>query len=178
MIRPRNNGIDPTSNPAATINPHKAIGTGFTVTARTDVRTAVPSPTSRSSNRGKDTTLISSTSRAKRNPTLMPTAIIAQPAPVEKMSLTKAPNEAGGSGPGVIPKIDSGAPSKNRKIATNKRRSTTIAPNERERMTPNASGQAASPYSRRRLISYRPSAANGPTSAKPDASGNSSGSMP
>src|SRR6266481_4343200 len=101
MIRPRNNGIDPTTRPAATTNPHKAIGTGFTVTARTDVHTAAPSPTSRSSNSGKDTTLISSTSRAKRNPMPIPTAIIAQPAPVEKMSLTKAPKEAGGSGPRV-----------------------------------------------------------------------------
>src|SRR5438132_7407014 len=101
MIRPRNNGIDPISSPAATTSPHKAIGTGFTVTARTDVHTAVPSPTSRSSNSGKDTTLISSTSRAKRNPTLIPTAIIIQPALVVKTSLTNEPKEAGGAGPSV-----------------------------------------------------------------------------
>src|ERR1700736_779539 len=102
MIRPRKNGIDPTSRLAATTNPHKAIGTGFTVTARTDVNTAAPSPTSRSSNSGKDTTLISSTSRAKRKPTLIPTAIIAQPALVVKMSRTNESKEAGGSGPRVI----------------------------------------------------------------------------
>jgi hypothetical protein len=35
--------------------------------------------------------------------------------------------------------------------------------------------EASSPASLRRLISYRPSAANGPISAKPDTSGNNSG---
>src|SRR5262249_48655256 len=102
MTRPRNKGIDPTTRLAATTNPHKAIGTGFTVTARTDVHTAAPSPTSRSSNSGKDTTLISSTKRAKRKPTLIPTAINAQPGLVVKTSLTNEPKEAGGSGPRVI----------------------------------------------------------------------------
>ena len=44
---------------------------------------------------------MASTSAAKRNPTAQPTMIIAQPAPVVKVSRKKAPNEAGDSGPRV-----------------------------------------------------------------------------
>src|SRR5262249_21002786 len=101
MIRPRNNGIDPITRPLATTSPQTAIGTGFTTTARTDVHTAVTSPTSRSSSKGNDTTLIVSTTTAKRKPTPIPTTINAQPASVVSTSRMNEPNEAGGSGPRV-----------------------------------------------------------------------------
>ena len=48
-----------------------------------------------------------------------------------------------------------------------------------ERQTLKAASQLALPViSRRRLISYRPSAANGPTSVKPEATGNINGINP
>ena len=78
-MRPRNAGIDPIPKPAATIRPQPAIGPGFAATASIDVNTAERSPTSQSSNRGNDTTLIASTSKEKRKPTPTPTTIIAQP---------------------------------------------------------------------------------------------------
>ena len=54
-----------------------------------------------------------------------------------------------------------------------------MAPIDGERSTPNASTQlTAMPSSRRLLISFSPTAASGPTSAKPDASGNSNGTTP
>ena len=85
-MRPRSSGIDPIARPPATIIPQTAIGRGFAATARTDVAIATPSPTSRSSNIGNDTTLTVSTTRAKANPTPMPTTISAQPAPVVSTS--------------------------------------------------------------------------------------------
>ena len=54
------------------ISPQAAMGAGFAITTRTEVVTAVATPTSRSSNRGNDTTLIASTSTAKRKPTRCP----------------------------------------------------------------------------------------------------------
>ena len=68
-MRPRNAGNDPITRLAATIKPQTAIGPGFAATARIDVHTAASSPTSRSSNSGNDTTLMASTSKAKRKPT-------------------------------------------------------------------------------------------------------------
>jgi hypothetical protein len=44
-MRPRKAGIDPITRPPATIKPQTAIGPGFAATARSDVRTAVWSPT-------------------------------------------------------------------------------------------------------------------------------------
>ena len=53
-----------------------------------------------------------------------------------------------------------------------------MAPMEGARSTAKASVQPVwAPISRRRLISLRPMAAIGPTSAKPETSGNSSGIM-
>lgn len=46
-----NSGRLPATNSTATVRPHAAIGTGLAATARRDVRTATPGPTSRSSNR-------------------------------------------------------------------------------------------------------------------------------
>ena len=85
-IRPRSAGSDPSTRPPATIRPHTAIGTGFATTARTEVATAVNSPTSRSSSIGNETTLIVSTSTANRNPTPTPTTISAQPGAVVNTS--------------------------------------------------------------------------------------------
>src|SRR3546814_11999270 len=80
--RPRNRGIDPSTRPPTTINPQTAMGMGFAATARIDVRTAVASPTFRSSNSGNDTTLIVSTTTANTKPTPTQTPIITQPAHV------------------------------------------------------------------------------------------------
>ena len=101
MMRPRNAGIDPITKPPATIKPQMAIGPGFAATALIEVNTAVRTPTSRSSNRGNDTTLIASTSKAKRKPMPTPATIIAQPALVVNTSRANAAIEAGGSGPRV-----------------------------------------------------------------------------
>src|SRR5687768_5046922 len=101
MARPTNKGIDPITRPAATTNPHNAMGTGFAITARTEVHIAVATPTFRSSNSGNDTTLIESTSTANRKPTPTPTMIRVQPAPVVNTSRINELIEAGGSGPRV-----------------------------------------------------------------------------
>src|SRR5580700_6648707 len=101
MIRPRNSGIDPTTSPPATIKPQIAIGPGFVITARIDVATAVLSPTSRSSNSGKETTLIVSTSTANRNPIPTPRMINAQPTSVVNTARANEAIDAGGSGPSV-----------------------------------------------------------------------------
>src|SRR5947199_9735001 len=60
-MRPRSAGIEPSTSNPATMSPHNAIGPGFAATARNEVVTAVPTPTSRSSKSGNDTTLIDST---------------------------------------------------------------------------------------------------------------------
>jgi hypothetical protein len=66
--------------------------------------------------------------------------------------------------------------SHSRKITISNRPKPMMGPIDGERTTPNASTQLTSnPSSRRLLISFSPTAANGPTRAKPDASGNSSG---
>src|SRR6476619_3756116 len=174
MMRPRNAGIDPINRPPATIRPQTAIGPGFAVTALIEVNNAVRSPTSRSTNSGKDTTLIASASKAKRRPTPTPTAIIAQPALVVNTSQTNAAIETGGSGTRVSSYITLAASSQSRKIASSTNPSTRIAPKAGELIAPKASAQVMGmPCSRLRLISYRPTAATGPTRAKPDASGNS-----
>src|SRR5580692_7997271 len=98
---PTNSGSDPSTSPPATISPHNAMMPGLAATVRIDVETAVPIPTLRSSSMGNDTTLIASTSAANRNPTPMPIAIIAQPAPVVNTSLRNAATDGGGSGPSV-----------------------------------------------------------------------------
>ena len=67
--RPTNRGIDPSTKPPTMISPHTAMVRGFAIVTRTDVQTAIATPTFRSSNRGNDTTLIASTSTAKRKPT-------------------------------------------------------------------------------------------------------------
>src|SRR6185437_7235325 len=138
MMRPRNAGIDPITRPAATIRPQSAIGPGFAATARIDVHTAASRPTSRSSKSGNDTTLIASTSKAKRNPTPTPTRIIVQPALVVNTSWTNAAIETGGSGPRVSWYISLAASSQSRKIASSTNPSIRIAPNPGEPITSNA----------------------------------------
>src|SRR5438552_8036195 len=101
MTRPRKKGSDAITRPPATISPQAAIGAGLAITARIDVRTAVSTPTSRSSSNGNDTTLIDIANKAKRKPTPTPTAIIAQPASVVNTSRTNEATELGGAGPSV-----------------------------------------------------------------------------
>ena len=74
----------------AMIRPQIAIGPGLAITARTDVRIARPTPTSRSSSMGNDTALMVSTTTAKMKPTPMPMTAIVQPAGVVSTSLAKA----------------------------------------------------------------------------------------
>lgn len=95
ITRPMKNGIDPITRAPATIAPHAAIGPGFAITARTDVETAVTNPALRSSSSGNDTTLIASTSRAKRNPTPTPATISTRPASVVNTSRTNAARDRG-----------------------------------------------------------------------------------
>src|SRR4029079_7332255 len=128
----RSAGIEPSTNSPATISPHSAIGPGFAATARNDVVTAVPAPTSRSSNSGNDTTLIDSTISANRKPTPIPMPIIAQPRAVVNTSRTKPLIEAGGSGPSVQSEIAIAAPSHNRNSASNTSPSPMIAGSDGE----------------------------------------------
>ena len=71
--RPTNRGIEPTASNSATISPQVAIATGFFATALTEVWIATAAPTSRSSSRGKEMTLMTSVTSAKRNPIRFPT---------------------------------------------------------------------------------------------------------
>ncbi|WP_339081562.1 hypothetical protein [Hyphomicrobium sp. ghe19] len=72
IANPTSSGIAPSNNPTATINPHNATGPGFSTDARTDVRTAVPTLTLRSTSIGNDTTLITSATSANIKPTRLP----------------------------------------------------------------------------------------------------------
>src|SRR5580765_2279314 len=100
---PTKNGSDPTTSPQVTISPHIAMINGFAVAARTDVATAVPIPTLRSSSKGNDTTLIARTKPANTKPTPVPTAIMVQPALVVNTSRMNASADTGGTGPSVSP---------------------------------------------------------------------------
>src|ERR1700683_2446037 len=99
ITSPSKQGTDPITSAAATIRPHAAIGSGFVTTAWIEVQIAVSIFTSRSSNSGKDTTLIVRVRTANRNPIPTPRMIIAQPASVVNTSWTNAAIETGGFSP-------------------------------------------------------------------------------
>ena len=90
-----NSGRLPRTSRAATIKPHAAIGTGLVDTARSEVRTATPGPTSRSSSSGKDTTVSASTSTANTKPAALPNRMSRQPSGVSR---TQAQELADGGG--------------------------------------------------------------------------------
>src|SRR5450756_960121 len=96
-VKPRKNGSEPITNKIPTIKPHIAIVIGFLMTARIDVKRATAAPTSRSSRRGKDITLIVSTRTAKRKPTPLPMIMRFQPARVVSTSCTNLWIDDGGA---------------------------------------------------------------------------------
>src|SRR5579875_2735829 len=98
---PTKKGMEPSSNPTATIKPQSPTGSGLRKLARSDVNKAVPTSAPRSSSKGKATTLQTSTIRAKIKPTPKPPPIIVQPADVLKTSCKNADSEAGRPGPSV-----------------------------------------------------------------------------
>ena len=65
MAQPMNNGNEPSTSSVATIRPHNATAIGFVQAVRSEAPTAATSPTSRSSNSGKETMLRQSASAAK-----------------------------------------------------------------------------------------------------------------
>jgi hypothetical protein len=75
---PTNSSKKPIGN-AATIKPQIAMVTGFSRTALSDVSTATAKPTSRSSNKGNEMTLMLSTPTAKTQPIALPRTIRVQP---------------------------------------------------------------------------------------------------
>src|SRR5436305_15170099 len=93
--KPKNSGIEPTRSATATMSPHTAIVTGLATTARTEVRIATAAPTSRSSNSGNDTTLLTSTKTASSNPTAFPTTISVDPRWVVRISRTHGVTDSG-----------------------------------------------------------------------------------
>ena len=97
-IRPSNSGSEPSTRPQATMKPQVSMGTGLALTTATEVRMAVPIRTFRSSNIGKEITLIESTSRAKRKPAPQPKMIKAQPGPVVRTSERKPVMDTGVAG--------------------------------------------------------------------------------
>src|SRR5215470_7446995 len=80
--RPKKNGNDPSTSSVATIKPQIAITIGFLSTALVDVVIATAAPTSRSSNRGNDTTPMVNTHTANRKPMALPQMISFRPASV------------------------------------------------------------------------------------------------
>ena len=83
---PMNAGSEPINSSAATIRPQAAIVTGLADTARTEAVIAAAAPTSRSTNSGNDTTLMTNAQTAKPRPIRLPQMISCQPARVVKMS--------------------------------------------------------------------------------------------
>src|ERR1700728_2628812 len=101
MINPAKSGMEPITSEAVTITAQSAIGPGFFATAQIEVQIAVSTPTRRSSNRGKATTLSAMARTAKTKPTPNPTPVIVQPAEVVSTSWRNADSETGTSGPSV-----------------------------------------------------------------------------
>ena len=157
---------------------HVAIVTGFSNTARTDVRTAVVAPTFRSTSIGKDTTLITSTTRAKRKPTPLPTMISCLPAGVVRIWRANSSREAGTAPPIICAYITWAAPSHAKNITISTKPNLAMAPIDGDRRTSRAChAEASRPCSRRRLSSYRPTAANGPIRENPAMSGKTRGKI-
>ena len=178
MANPKSKGKDPITRAAATKRPQIAIVIGFASTARTDVRTAVAAPTFRSTNIGKDTTLITSTKTAKRKPQTLPTIISCQPDGVVRTRWANSSSEAGTHLPNIPTYIAWATTSQVKKITSSNRPSLAMAPMDGDRRTSNAChAEASRPFSRRRLSSYKPMEATGPIRAKPAMSGKISGSM-
>ncbi len=70
--KPMKAGSEPIISSAATIKPQAAIVTGLAATARTEVVIAAAAPTSRLTNSGNDTTLMTSAQTAKPKPIRLP----------------------------------------------------------------------------------------------------------
>src|SRR5579885_2950036 len=144
---------------------------GFASTDLTEVRTASRAPTFRSRSNGNETTLILSATTAKTNPIALPNPISNQPSGVARIIVTRAIKDFGGAVPKSDTKRDWAANTQDTKITSSNEETDKI---DRERITPNTGPHdVSSPSSRRRLISYSPIPAKGPTRAKPAVSGKS-----
>src|SRR5262249_4992370 len=131
---------------------------------------------SQSSNSGNDTTLITSTSRQKRKSTPIPATIIVRPAAAVNTSRTNVPTDAGGWEPQreFINRLGGDQPPQKYR---HQRQAEHDARAERARADDTDSVRPANmttlPTSRTHLIET--DSHKGPISAKPEASGNSSG---